>query len=100
MSDSDLPGTGVDPTKNINPTKRLKAAWRKSGTKLSLKAWAGDASKPYDEYALQWADNKSPSRTAQARKDRKSRVRTAQIASRSNRPASSGKKGKGKGKGK
>ena len=101
MSDSDLPGTGVDPTKVINRTKRLKAAWRNSGTKLSLKAWASNeldaGNQPNAGHVEQWFDNKSYSRTAEARKEHRSRVRTGRALASKDRP-SGGKRGKGKGK--
>ncbi len=99
MSDSDLPGTGVDPTKVINPTTRFKKAWRQSGAKLSLKAWAREQwsvdADNKDDINI-WLYRKSAAYTAEARKERKARVRVAQAASRANRPAGGTKKGKGK----
>jgi len=96
MSDSDLPGTGVNPNKVINPTKRMKAAWRASGTKLSLKAWAHELHGSEDSHwksANDWLYRKSAAYIAEARKARKSRVRAAQTIARANKPAG-GKKGK------
>jgi hypothetical protein len=89
------PGAGVDPAKVIRPNNRLKKRWRTSGTKLSLKAWAR-GSEMDDTH--EWLYRKSAAYTAEARKERKSRVRVAQAASRVNKPAGGGKKGKGKGR--
>ena len=94
MSDSDQSGAGVDPTKVINPTNRLKKEWRTSGIVLSLKAFARQLD---SVIAKEWLYRKSTTYTAEARKERKARVRHSQAVSRANKPASGTKKGKGKG---
>lgn len=103
---NDVPGAGVDPTKVISAKKRLKKSWRlnpmlASGKPGSFKAWVRERAKDGDAHAKVWLFRKSAAFTAEARKERKAKVRAAQAATRvAKPPAEKGKKGKGKGKSK
>ena len=99
------PGAGVDPKKVVNGTNRLKRLWRGQKTKLSFRAFVRETSRTsekqaegwdYKQYALDLLFRKSAAFTAEARKARKDRVRAAQAASKSNRPADGKNKGKKK----
>jgi hypothetical protein len=61
MSESDKPGTGSHIT-TVSSKKRLKAEWRKSGGRKSLKAWARsltlDDGLELAEHAENWLANK------------------------------------------
>lgn|SRR3972149_928257 len=76
MSDSNLPGTGVNPKKVINPAKRLKKLYRSQKLKLSFKAWVRGLAAENDAYAQTFLYHKSSAYTAEIRKARKIKVQT------------------------
>lgn len=61
MSESDKPGTGAHIT-TVSSKKRLKAEWRNSGGRKSLKAWARslnmDDNLDLAAHAETWLNNK------------------------------------------
>jgi hypothetical protein len=94
------PGAGVDHEKVVDPTKRLKKAYRERDrrrTTLSLKEFAAFLANEDDSklqhHALTWLSNKDDKRT-EARKGRKERIRAKQAESRKNAGISPGKRPK------
>lgn len=96
MSETNVPGAGVNPQRVVKPSKRLKALHRAMETCQSFKSFVRQASEGDDEqlaeYAKVYTSNKSAVFTAEARKTRKAKVRAAQAATK--RPK--GEKGKSK----
>ena len=77
------PGAGVDPAKAIKPTKRLKKLYRAENPKASFKTWARGLAADGDKYAETWLLNKGPLAQADARQERRLRVRAGRAAAQS-----------------
>ena len=95
---NDVPGAGVDPQKVINGRKRLKKLHRAAEERVSFKTFVRAMAKNGDEMAKAFLFHKSAAFTAEARKERKARVRAAQSATRKAPGEKFNKKNKGKGK--
>lgn len=93
-----VPGAGVDPAKVINGRKRLKKMHRALDEPVSFKKFVRALAKKGDAHAKVFLFHKSAAFTAEARKARKDKVRTAQAQTRKAPGEKFSRKKKGKGK--